>query len=313
MTETPKSTTKTSDSVNALLNQVAQGTEFHFQSGLCGDWTIMSEEPEKAALHLVTEGDCWLGFPSDQSAVIQLNAGDVIFVNQGISHFLSRSSIPTPIKKEDIANFCQPEHEQSGIVCYDINSPSTTTDTVFRLLPPWVILSHQNQAEFMQSLITMVREETKHSKPGYHAVVQRLSDVLAIQLLRAVISSHTELTGPLAALQDRQLRSLVLAIIDEPGGDWNVDTMAQYVFLSPSAFADRCHKQTGMAPKKLVDQLRLQRARMLLKSTQLPLELIAEQLGYQSATAFSRFFKRYEGVSASSYRNSSDDTNQNTE
>ncbi|MCK7458022.1 AraC family transcriptional regulator [Idiomarina aminovorans] len=302
MTETPKNTTKITDSVDALLNQVAQGTEFHFQSGLCGDWTLMADEPEKAALHLVTEGDCWFGFPADQSAVTQLHGGDVIFVNQGVSHFVSRRPIPTPISEDKIANFCQPEHEQNGIVCYDINSPSATTDTVFRLLPPWVILNHQNQAQSMQSLITMIREETRKGEAGSNTVVQRLSDVLAIQLLRAVISSHTELKGPLAALQDRQLRGVVLAIIDEPGGDWCVETMAKQAFLSTSAFADRCHRQTGMAPKKLVDQLRLQRARMLLKNTQLPLELIAEQLGYQSATAFSRFFKRYEGVSASSYR-----------
>ncbi|PHR95090.1 MAG: hypothetical protein COA80_11410 [Leeuwenhoekiella sp.] len=302
MTETPESTTKLSDSVDALLNQVAQGTEFHFQSGLCGDWTLIAEEPEKAALHLVTEGNCWFGFPSDHSSVTELHSGDVIFVNQGISHFISRSPIPTPMKADQIANFCQPKHEQHGIVCYDINSPSATTDTVFRLLPPWVILSHHNQAQSMQSLITMIRDETKQGKPGAHVIAQRLSDVLAVQLLREVISSHSELTGPLAALQDRQLRGLVLAIIDEPGGDWCVETMSKQAFLSPSAFADRCHKQTGMAPKKLVDQLRLQRARMLLKNTQLPLELIAEQLGYQSATAFSRFFKRYEGVSANSYR-----------
>lgn len=94
----------------------------------------------------------------------------------------------------------------------------------------------------------MIRHETKQAQAGSEAVIQRLSDVLAIQLLRAVITSNTELVGPLAALHDRQ------------------------------------------------------RARMLLKNTQLSLELIAEQLGYQSATAFSRFFKRYEGVPASSYR-----------
>ncbi len=45
MTETTEQPTKTTGTVDALLNQVAQGTEFHFQSGLCGDWTLMAEEP----------------------------------------------------------------------------------------------------------------------------------------------------------------------------------------------------------------------------------------------------------------------------
>ena len=304
MTETPEQITKTTDAVDALLNQVAQGTEFHFQSGLCGDWTLMAEMPQKSALHLITEGDCWFGFPSKETEVTELHAGDVIFVNQGVSHFLSYTPIPKNITESEIPSFCEPEHQQNGIVCYDINSPSQITDTVFRLLPPWVILSQRCQASEMQSLISMIRAETKHGEPGSQAIIQRLSDVLAIHLLRAVIEGHQELTGPLAALQDKYLKNLVLAIIDEPAGDWSVEEMAKKVFLSPSALADRCHKQTGLSPKKLVDQLRLQRARMLLSSTELPLDLIAEQLGYQSATAFSRFFKRYAGLSASEYRTS---------
>ncbi|WP_339618216.1 AraC family transcriptional regulator [Idiomarina abyssalis] len=121
-------------------------------------------------------------------------------------------------------------------------------------------------------------------------------------LLRQVIDQGESLNGPLAALNDRQLRSVVIAIIDEPGADWSVEHLAELAYLSVSAFAERCLKKTGLTPKKLVDQLRLQRARMLLNGSQLPLDLIAEQLGYQSATAFSRFFKKYAGLSPADYR-----------
>ncbi len=302
MTKAPEDTTKTPDGLDDLLNQVAQGTEFHFQSGLCGDWTLLAQHQEHAAIHLVTEGDCWVGFSADKNDSIALHGGDVIFVNQGISHFLSRSPIAGPSSAADIARYCQVEHQQHGVVCYDIHSPSATTDTVFRLLPPWIILNQHQQADTLQSVISMIRAETKQASAGAQAVIQRLSDVLAIHLLRAVIMENKELTGPLAALKDKHLKTLVLAIIDEPGGDWTVDNMAKLVFLSSSAFAERCHKLLGLAPKKLVDQLRLQRARSLLRSSTLPLELVAEQLGYQSANAFSRFFKKYAGVSASDYR-----------
>ncbi|WP_241970308.1 AraC family transcriptional regulator [Idiomarina seosinensis] len=304
MSEKPEYTTKTTESVDELLNQVAQGTEFHFQSGLCGDWTLLAMEPDKAALHLITEGECWFGFPDSSAPVKKLTAGDIVFINQGISHFVSRSPVPNDVKASELPSFCQPQHSEGGVVCYDINSPSATTQSVFRLLPPWVILASQEQAQRLKSIITMIREETKSSAPGHQAIVQRLSDVLAIHLLRAVVSQGDGLQGPLAALQDRYLRPLVLAIIDEPGGEWSVNEMAEKAFLSTSAFADRCLKHTGLSPKKLVDQLRLQRARALLKNSDLPLELIAEQLGYQSATAFSRFFKKYANQSASEYRKS---------
>lgn len=115
MTETPEGTTKITASVEALLNQVAQGTQFHFQTGLCGDWTLMAEQPEKAAIHLITEGRCWLGFPADQSATYPLNGGDVVFVNQGISHFISRNQLPTPIDPADIARFSKPNIARTAL------------------------------------------------------------------------------------------------------------------------------------------------------------------------------------------------------
>ncbi len=291
--------------VDLLLNQVAQGTEFHFQSGLCGDWTLMANKPTKAALHLVTEGHCWFGLSPQQPSVLELNAGDIIFVNQGVSHFLSHSPVPNDIAEHELASFCEPEHQQDGVVCYDIDSPSQITDIVFRLLPPWLVLSHERQAHEMKAIIDMIRAEAKRNEPGGSAIVQRLSDVLAIHLLRAVIGGHQELTGPLAALQDKYLRDLVFTIIEHPAADWSVESMAKQVFLSPSAFAERCHKQTGLSPKKLVDQLRMQRARMLLNNTALPLTAIAQQVGYQSVAAFSRFFKRYAGIAASDYRETS--------
>ena len=131
-------------------------------------------------------------------------------------------------------------------------------------------------------------------------MISRLSDVLSLNLLRQVIDEDESLRGPLAALSDRQLRTVIMAVINEPGADWTVERLAELAYLSVSAFAERCIKKTGVTPKKLVDQLRLQRARIMLSSSQLSMDLIAEQLGYQSATAFSRFFKKYAGLSLQS-------------
>ncbi|WP_286844307.1 AraC family transcriptional regulator [Idiomarina sp. UBA4206] len=302
MTKTTEHTTQTTEALNELLEQVAQGTELHFESGLCGDWTLMVKRPEKVAFHVVTKGDCWFGFPDSSVAPVKLSASDIIFVNKGVSHFLSETQIPSDINESDIPQYCQPDHQQYGVVCYDVKSAPGANDTLFQLLPPWLILKQADQYQQLSHIIEMIRFETTQQAPGYHTVISRLSDVLALNLLRQVIDQGESLNGPLAALNDRQLRSVVIAIIDEPGADWSEEHLAELAYLSVSAFAERCIKKTGLTPKKLVDQLRLQRARMLLNGSQLPLDLIAEQLGYQSATAFSRFFKKYAGLSPADYR-----------
>lgn len=305
MTKTTEHTTQTTEALNELLEQVAQGTELHFESGLCGDWTLMVRQPQKVAFHVVTKGNCWFGFPDSSIAPVKLSASDIIFVNKGVSHFLSESRIPSDISESDIPKYCQSDHQQYGVVCYDVESPPGANDTLFQLLPPWLILKQADQYQQLSHIIEMIRAETTQQAPGYHTVISRLSDVLTLNLLRQVIDQGQSLSGPLAALNDRQLRAVVIAVIDEPAADWSVEHLAQLAYLSVSAFAERCIKKTGLPPKKLVDQLRLQKARLLLNGSQLPLDLIAEQLGYQSATAFSRFFKKYEGLSPTDYRETS--------
>lgn len=302
MTKTTGNPTQTTEALNELLEQVARGTELHFESGLCGHWTLIANEPGKVAFHVVTNGDCWLGLPGSSVEPIKLSASDIIFVNKDVSHFLSKTQIPSDINESDIPKYCQRDHEQSGVVCYDVNSAPGANDTLFQLLPPWLILKQADQHQQLSHIIELIRAEAINQSPGYQTVISRLSDVLSLNLLRQVIDERESLRGPLAALSDRQLRTVIMAVINEPGADWTVERMAELAYLSVSAFAERCIKKTGATPKKLVDQLRLQRARILLNSSQLSMDIIAEQLGYQSATAFSRFFKKYAGLSPAEYR-----------
>ncbi|RUO67133.1 AraC family transcriptional regulator [Idiomarina ramblicola] len=302
MTKTTEHTTQTTKALNELLEQVAQGTELHFESGLCGDWTLMAKSPEKVAFHIVTKGVCWFGVPDSSIAPIKLNTSDIIFVNKGVSHFLSETQIPSDVNQSDIPKYCQQRHQQAGVVCYDVNSAPGANDTLFQLLPSWLVLKQGNQSQQLSHIIELIRAETTEQSPGYQTVISRLSDVLALHLLRQVIGQGEKLSGPLAALNDKQLRSVVIAVIADPGADWSVEHLAEQAYLSVSAFAERCIKKTGLTPKKLIDQLRLQRACKLLNESQLALDLIADQLGYQSATAFSRFFKKNTGVSPANYR-----------
>lgn len=51
------------------------------------------------------------------------------------------------------------------------------------------------------------------------------------------------------------------------------------------------------APKQYLTELKLKKACGLLRSTQLPVNVVAESLGFEDALAFSRVFKKAFGVS----------------
>lgn len=78
--------------------------------------------------------------------------------------------------------------------------------------------------------------------------------------------------------------------------------MADVACLSRSAFAERCHKVIDMSPKHMIDVLRMQHARHMLIHTSATIDQIAEATGYQSATAFIRFFKQRESCSPGEFR-----------
>ncbi|CAB0150899.1 RCS-specific HTH-type transcriptional activator RclR [Pseudidiomarina piscicola] len=302
MTETPEQPTKTTESVEALITSVAQGTELHFETGLCGDWSILADHPGKVGLHIVSNGECWLGFPASAQPTQRLSAGDAVFVNQGVSHFLSRQEVPAQVSLDELKNYCTPNHAESGVICYELNEVNETSTHFFGLLPPWMVLRTTEQTEELATILAMIRRETLSGKPGYQTIISRLSDVLAVHLLRQIVAQEHQLNGVFAGLNDSSLLPVLNAILKHPERDWSVDAMANIACLSVSAFADRCQRATGLTPKKILDQLRFQRAKYLLSTTSRALEVVAADVGYQSNTAFGRFFKKYANCSALEYR-----------
>jgi AraC-like DNA-binding protein len=62
--------------------------------------------------------------------------------------------------------------------------------------------------------------------------------------------------------------------------------------MSRSAFAMRFKQLVGVTPMRYITGWRMQKARELLKRTDLSLMAIASQVGYSSEAAFNRAFKR---------------------
>lgn len=83
----------------------------------------------------------------------------------------------------------------------------------------------------------------------------------------------------------------------------SVSYFADKLCLSPNYFGDLIKKEIGVSPKEyLLDKLIIL-AKEKLISSDLPISLIAEDLGFQYSNHFTRMFKKQVGVSPSEYRN----------
>jgi transcriptional regulator GlxA family with amidase domain len=81
-----------------------------------------------------------------------------------------------------------------------------------------------------------------------------------------------------------------------------VSTMAARSGLTERGFLRRFRKATGLSPMEYVQALRIEEAKQLLETSDMPLDEIATEVGYVEPASFRRLFRKMVGISPSSYR-----------
>ncbi len=102
--------------------------------------------------------------------------------------------------------------------------------------------------------------------------------------------------------QRASLRELQEWMADHLDSDLSVPVLAEQAFMSPRNFARVFTRETGTTPAAYVEQLRLERARTLLETTDLQLAEIARRCGFGTVETLRRGFARRLRVSPSDYR-----------
>jgi AraC family transcriptional regulator len=106
-------------------------------------------------------------------------------------------------------------------------------------------------------------------------------------------------TGGLAPWQVARVRELLAENIDT---EMSLQTLAAQVGLSPFHFARAFKISTGLPPHRYQMALRIQRAKELLATTDLPISSVAAAVGYEDQGYLARLLRREIGVTPARYR-----------
>jgi len=105
--------------------------------------------------------------------------------------------------------------------------------------------------------------------------------------------------GRLLPWQTKKIRDFIAAAPDKAV---SLAALAKLVGLSPFHFARAFKNSTGLPPRRYQIVLRMEKARALLKTTDLPVTVIAAELGYDDPGYFARLFGREVGCTPRAYR-----------
>lgn len=83
-----------------------------------------------------------------------------------------------------------------------------------------------------------------------------------------------------------------------------LDELTEKMHLSKPYLSKYIREKSGKTFGDIVKNVRMKRARTLLKNTSMTVENIAESVGYQNVEHFNRLFKRRYGMTPVQFRNS---------
>jgi AraC-like DNA-binding protein len=263
------------DRLSALLARFELRARVFHGGTLCGA-SRFEERHGTGHLHLLRQGA--LVLTDAQASALVVDEPSVLFLARPMAHRL---------EARDPAG--------AELVCATVDFGIGDENPLLRALPPCLVvpLARLPGLELTQQLLCA---EAFRRRCGHDAVVDRLTEVLLIQVLRYAIEQQLVDGGLMAGLADPRLHRVLAAVHAEPAQAWTLASMAAVAGMSRARFAAHFTHRVGVPPGEYLTGWRLGLARALLRRGA-PVKQVASDVGYANASALGRVFARRLGSS----------------
>jgi AraC family transcriptional regulator len=155
----------------------------------------------------------------------------------------------------------------------------------------------------LRSAMLAIDAESAAGGLGGPLLIESLSNILAIHLIRHVFGFRQSAVNERGALPRRKLVATIDYIMANLDNTPTLTRMAELVHLSPDHFARQFKAATGLAPYQFVIERRVERAQQLLGGRQeLSLAEVAISAGFIDQSQLCFHFKRIAGVTPGQFR-----------
>ena len=276
--------------------------------------------------HGVASGSCWAAIHGEQP--LRLEEGDIVLFPQGDPHVMSsapglRAKVADPgiyftprpaqlpfalslnAHGETTARLEGGGCTQATLVCGFLGCDAKPFNPLLASMPrmlrmPGVV---RGDSSWIASFLRSVVEESNRKRPGGEAVLERMTEMLFVEILRRYVDTlPPDQTGWLAGMRDPGVGRALALMHQRPAETWTLERLGEEAALSRSTLHERFVHFIGQPPMQYLAQWRMQLATAWLRDTDAKVIDVALEVGYENEAAFSRAFKRAVGQSPGAWR-----------
>ena len=271
---------------------------FTLNVGSCyhdGDWNWKNVRSPFSRLYYVTEGTAQVDMPSGR---ITLRPGYLYFIPAYTTH--------SDICDSQFTHYYIHiyEEQKNGIYILDeldmpveVKAEPGDLELVKRLcyINPFLKLPESNPVAYDNHQTLVSNFQLNQRRTFCDKVESR-------GILFILMSRFLKMAKPKAEVKDDRIHQTLTFIRKNMNSPLDINVLAENACMSKDHFIRIFKRETGETPNTYITMRKMEKAELLLVTTDLQVKSIATSLGYDDQSYFNRLFKKNTGVTPQQYR-----------
>ena len=260
-----------------------------------GDWNWKNVRSPFARLFYVTEGEAQVAIGTD---IYPLTPGNLYF----IPAFTEHSYICDASFSHYYIHIYEDQKQGIGILDdlafpVEVSASATDLELIKRLcdINPFMRLPESNPQVYDNHSTLISNIQLNKRRPFSDKVESR-------GILFILMSHFLKHATPKVNVKDDRIHKTIVNIRKHLDTQLNIQKLAEDACMSKDHFIRIFKCETGETPNVYITSRKIEKAELLLVTTDLPIKSIATSLGYYDNSYFVRIFKKYSGITPQKYR-----------
>ena len=285
-----------------------------FHSDLASPWGMSFHERGLPLIHVALAGNCHIGVGAESK--IHLKQMDFAMLPIGGAHWVADKPGRKLVESEEAGSACvlgkplfQDGKITNRLMCGFVRFEQNISHPFIESLPEFMHFENEHFNKTAWATATLIDSEIQRTKSNIGPIIDRLTEVLLLQLLSNYFENYTTNSGFIAAVRDPRLKHALNLIHQYPEINWSLNDLGNEIGMSRATLIRHFQNTIGMSPNTYIHSWKMLKAYNLVKYSAASLDNISEQLGFSSSRTLTRAFKRYHNATPASFRHDPSENN----